>query len=244
MTIECIIEQSHHRTVMGARGSKVQRICADYNCNIKIPDRNAGANGEVDANGVPIGNIIRISGQSEKAQAAKQALLDLVPIDEEVPVAFEFHRYIIGAKGAEVRGLMDRFDVNIKVPPSDQQSNTIVISGAAKNIEAAREAVAAKVVELEAEKAEKALKSFEIKFEVNPEYHPKIIGRKGAVIQQLRKDFDVNVQLPKPGSPDQSIITVTGFEADANKAKDAILAIVNEFVSIVILVLLYIDRTY
>ena len=30
-----------------------------------------------------------------------------------------------------------------------------------------------------------------------PEYHPKIIGRKGAVITKLRDDFKVNIQLPK-----------------------------------------------
>ncbi len=71
-----------------------------------------------------------------------------------------------------------------------------------------------------------------MKLEVNPEYHPKIIGRKGAVITQLRKEFDVNVQLPKRGVPDEHIITITGYEEDAHKAKEAILKIVSEFVSL------------
>lgn len=67
--------------------------------------------------------------------------------------------------------------------------------------------------------------------QVNPDYHPKIIGRNGAVITQLRKDFDVNVQLPKRGSEDDHIISVTGLEADAEKAKAAILKIVSDIES-------------
>lgn len=31
---------------------------------------------------------------------------------------------------------------------------------------------------------------------VDPKYHPKIIGRKGAVISQIRKEHDVSVQFP------------------------------------------------
>lgn len=39
VTIECIIPQKHHRTVMGAKGHKVQAITSDYDVQIKFPDR-------------------------------------------------------------------------------------------------------------------------------------------------------------------------------------------------------------
>jgi len=89
-----------------------------------------------------------------------------------------------------------------------------------------------KVNELEEEKADKELQSFEIKLDVKPEYHPKIIGHKGSVISNLRKNYKVNIQLPKKDHPEQSIITITGYEDNANEAKGAILKIVHEFVSI------------
>lgn len=38
---------------------------------------------------------------------------------------------------------------------------------------------------------------------VEPKFHPKIIGRKGAVISQIRKDYDVNVQFPDKGDEQQ-----------------------------------------
>ena len=39
VTIECDIPQQFHRTVMGARGSNVQDITANFKVAIKFPDR-------------------------------------------------------------------------------------------------------------------------------------------------------------------------------------------------------------
>lgn len=43
---------------------------------------------------------------------------------------------------------------------------------------------------------------------VDPKYHPKIIGRKGAVISQIRKDHDVSVQFPDK-SDEQQVCTMS-----------------------------------
>lgn len=85
---------------------------------------------------------------------------------------------------------------------------------------------------MEKEKEDRLAKNFEIKVEVNPEYHPKIIGRKGKVITDIRNDYDVQVQLPKKGAPEENIITITGLEEQAKKAKEAILKIVNDIESL------------
>lgn len=39
VTVECVIAQRHHRTVMGAKGRKVQNITFEYDVQIKFPDR-------------------------------------------------------------------------------------------------------------------------------------------------------------------------------------------------------------
>merc|ERR1712241_1670689 len=237
VTIDCEIQQTYHRTVMGAKGSKVQKITTDFNVQIKFPDK-AAENGEVPAvtsNGDRSSNpnIIRITGKKENCEGASQALLELVPITAEVSVPYEFHRYIIGQKGVGVRDMMNKFDVNIRVPAQDAQSDIILISGVPSNVEAAKGGLAEKVAELEKEKQEKLQKSFEVKVEVNPDYHPKIIGRGGAVISKIRDDFDVQIQLPRKEAEDASIITITGYEKNATEARDAILKIVGEFESMV-----------
>ena len=249
VTIDCEIEQSFHRTV---KGSKVQKITTDFNVQIQFPDKATENGGE--SNGVTNGerssNIIKITGKKDNCENASKALLELVPITAEVAVAFEFHRFIIGQKGkyflsilisdfyfiiispgTGVRDLMNKFDVNIRVPAQDAQSDIILISGVPKNVEAAKEGLAEKVAELEKKGEEKVLKSFEVKVKVAPKYIPKIIGRSGEVISKIRTDFNVMIQLPRKDAEEQSIITITGYEQNAKDAKDAILKIVGQFES-------------
>lgn len=82
VTIECVIDQQHHRTVMGVRGSKVQQVCADFNVQIKIPEKSSQQQngGEISE----VNNIIRISGKKENCEAAADALRELVPVNVEV----------------------------------------------------------------------------------------------------------------------------------------------------------------
>merc|ERR1719412_759422 len=237
--IECHIEQAHHRTIMGPRGNNVQKITSDHNVQIKFPEKakpggmNGDVNGETNGHHEDSG-IIKISGKKENCDAAAKALKDLVPINIEVEVPYEFHKYIIGQKGAGVRLLMNENDVNIKVPSEAEKSSTIIVTGAPANVEKAKHALLDRVKDLEDEKADKELKSFEVQLEVKPEYHPKLIGRGGQVIKQLRTDFDVNIQLPKKSDTnDDSTIIITGYEKNANQARDAILKIINEFESLV-----------
>merc|ERR1712241_472741 len=243
VTIECLIEQIHHRTIMGPKGGNVQKITSEHQVQIKFPEKRSGngtPNGDLNGAGETNGHdtpdsteIIRISGKKENCEAAAEALKALVPINIKVEVPYEFHRFIIGKKGDGVRALMNEFDVNIKVPSSEEQSSTIIVTGAPANVENAKEKLLSRVDELEDEKADKELKSFEIKLDIKPEYHPKIIGRKGAVITGLRKDFGVNIQLPKKDDPEESVITITGYEKKAYEAKDAILKIVGDFENLV-----------
>merc|ERR1711962_1119200 len=235
VTIDCEIEQQYHRTVMGAKGSLVQRITRDFDVQIKFPDK-ANENGEPvvpspDRSSDP--NIIRITGKKDNCDNAAAALRDLVPITAEYPIPFEFHKFIIGQKGKEVREMMNEYDVNIRVPAADQQSDIILVSGVPAHVEKAKQGLAEKLEKLELEKEERIKRSFEVTVEVDPEYHPKIIGRSGGVINKLREDYKVNIQLPPKGSENEEVITITGLEADALAAKKAILKIVNQYESMI-----------
>merc|ERR1719312_205524 len=229
--IDCEIEQQYHRTVMGAKGSQVQRITRDFDVQIKFPDK-AQENGEPpvsspDRSSDP--NIIRITGKIVNCEGASSALKELVPITAEVAIPFEFHKFIIGQKGKEVREMMNEFDVNIRVPAADQQSDIILVSGVPAHVENAKVGLARKVEKLEEEKEDRIRRSFEVR----AEYHPKIIGRSGGVINKLREDYRVNIQLPPKGSENEEVITITGLEADALAAKKAILGIVNQYESMI-----------
>lgn len=66
-------------------------------------------------------------------------------------IPFDYHRFIIGAKGANVRQMMDEFDVNITIPPSRDGSDQVVIIGTRLKVNKAIEALEQKVAEIEAE---------------------------------------------------------------------------------------------
>ncbi|CAH1154251.1 unnamed protein product [Phaedon cochleariae] len=237
VTIECVIPQKHHRTVMGAKGHKVQAITSEYDVQIKFPERDnqeeyfeggEQVNGDADGESIRQCDVIRITGKDVNCQRAKQALLDLIPISISVDVPFDLHRSIIGQQGRGVKDLMDRYDVHIVLSPPTICEDVIKITGTAENAERAREAVLERVQELEADRRERELRSFALTMEVNPEYHPKIIGKRGAVITKIRKDHDVQINFPRKGDPDEHIITITGYEDNTHSAKEDIMKIVDE----------------
>lgn len=247
VTVECVIAQKFHRSIMGPKGSRIQQITRDHNVQIKFPERedpqaappteapvqeNGEANGEVkepvDPNAPKKCDVIVISGRKERCEAAVEALKALVPVTIEVEVPFELHRYIIGQKGSGIRKMMDEFEVNIQVPAPDQQSDIIAITGLANHLERAKEGLLERVKELQAEQEDRALRSFKLTITVDPKYHPKIIGRKGAIITNIRTEHDVNIQFPEKNDENQDQITITGYEHKAIAARDAIQAIVDE----------------
>ncbi|XP_001361315.2 vigilin isoform X1 [Drosophila pseudoobscura] len=251
-TIEVIIPQRQHRTIMGARGFKVQQVTSEFDVQIKFPDRdatdpvegltNGGLNGEgqegeaaeqssgaVDgAEPVRQCDVIRITGRIDKCEAAKQALLDLIPIEEELSVPFDLHRTIIGPRGANVRQFMSKHDVHVELPPSELKSDIIKVSGTPAHVAEAKEALEKMIEDFEADRADRELRSFVLQLDVDQEYHSKLIGRHGAVINKLRADHDVNISLPKRDDPNQRIISITGYQAKAEAARDAILEIVGD----------------
>lgn len=95
---------------------------------------------------------------------------------------------------------MDRFDVHIVLSPQDIREDVIKITGTSNNVEDAKQALLERVKDLEADKKDREMRSFALQVEVPSEYHPKIIGKKGAVITKIRKDHDVQITFPKKGT--------------------------------------------
>ena len=73
----------------------------------------------------------------------------------EVPAPYEYHRFIIGQRGREIRAMMDEYEVEIAVPQANAVSNHIVVSGPVKRVERAKLALERKVQQLDAEKEDR-----------------------------------------------------------------------------------------
>ncbi|XP_063821782.1 vigilin [Ostrinia nubilalis] len=232
VTIECVISQRHHRTVMGARGAKVKDITAEFDVQIKFPERDTSEAADIpvkngDDNAEPgVNDIIRITGRPENCEAAKKALLEQVPITIDVEVPNHLHKLLSGPRRRE---LMQTYDVHILLPSSnDPPSDLVKVTGTPTNVEKAKQALTEKIVELEEEQKDRELRLFELTFKVDPEYHPLVIGKGGSVITKIRTDYGVQINLPKRGEANDDTITITGYEDKAIQAKEAIMAIVHQ----------------
>uniref|UniRef100_A0A671VT58 Vigilin n=1 Tax=Sparus aurata TaxID=8175 RepID=A0A671VT58_SPAAU len=238
VSVEVAIPQRYHRAIMGPKGCRIQHITREHEVQIKFPERDDGAAGQKqnkqenpDAEFVPRKcDIITISGRAEKCELAKAALLALVPITEDVEVSYELHRYIIGQKGSGIRKMMEEYEVNIWVPQPEKQLDVIKVTGLVANVERAKLGLLERVKELQAEQEDRALRSFKVTMSVDPKFHPKIIGRKGAVISQIRKDHDVSIQFPDKGDEQQvcDLIVISGYERNVEEARQAIQLLVAE----------------
>ena len=65
VTIECIIEPKHHRSIMGPKGSNVQAITQDHDVSIKFPDREkpGTSSANVSSSTVPNGGAAAGAGE-------------------------------------------------------------------------------------------------------------------------------------------------------------------------------------
>merc|ERR1719474_2172830 len=95
---------------------------------------------------------------------------------------------------------MDDFGVNIAVPPPEDQNPIIVVTGPIAHVTEAIIALKARNEDIEKENEDRKLRQFELVINVAAEYHPKLIGRKGAVISKLREAHGVNIQVPPSSS--------------------------------------------
>lgn len=242
--LKCVIPQRHHRAILGAKGVNVQQVTSKFNVQIKFPERARESDSQepmVNGDSEPTEaaaeppveavenacDIIMITGRKENAEGARDELLSLVPIAQTVDIPFDNHRFIIGQKGAGIRNLMNQFDVNIAVPSSDKQSETITVTGLVANVKQAIEALKKKNGEIEQENEDRKLRQFEMKIEVRADHHPKLIGRRGAVITKLRQEFDVNIQVPNSELKSDEIKLI-GYENKCKAAAEKILSMIKE----------------
>jgi len=65
---------------------------------------------------------------------------------------------------------------------------------------------------------------------VASQHHTKLIGRRGAVINKVRADHDVQIIFPEKSSDRPDVITIIGLEEKTKSARDEILGKVRELV--------------
>ncbi|PAA72925.1 hypothetical protein BOX15_Mlig028018g1 [Macrostomum lignano] len=166
-------------------------------------------------------DLVSISGRQEQCDKARQALLDLVPIEEQLDFPSEFHGQLIGRNGEGIRRLTNELNMAITIP---SKAEHIVLNGTPKRVEAAKIRLQERLKELEAEKADQEARSFECKLDIPAQYHREIIGPKGANVRALQQKYEVRVNIPNPDKNSNEIVVI-GYQDKAEAAAKELMAI-------------------
>jgi len=213
------VDPKWHRHIIGKNGSNIERIKTETGTSISIPsDTTKSA-------------VIRIEGSPEGVAAAKEDILEMAKkFDNEksrdIIIDHRFHRNIIGAGGEKVREIRDRFsEVQISFPNSDSKSDIVTLRGPREHVDACYDYMKDLANELVAS-------NFKLGVPVFKRFHGNVIGKGGATVQKIKEETNTVIDIPAPNS-DSDVIYITGYQKDAERARDMILDIQNELANIV-----------
>lgn len=67
---------------------------------------------------------------------------------------------------------------------------------------------------------------------INAAVHSRLIGSKGRNIRKIMDEFKVDIKFPRKTDPDPNIVTIVGTEENVADAKDRLLNLEEEYVSL------------
>lgn len=204
VTIEINIKKKNHPAVIGKNGVNTQKISDDFNVNIQFPTR---GNEEVDEEDPKL-DVILISGLKDDCEQAKEALLALVPVDENVDFPAKFHKDLLANKGEALREFIQQYNVQINVPKKGENVDYITLIGTRDHLDKAKSALIEMVADLEA-------KNYTVEINnIKGDIIPQLRGRNGVECEKLQKKFQVKIYFGQKGEQDK--ITIIGFKKNVD----------------------------
>jgi predicted PilT family ATPase len=222
VTIEVHVPQRYHVAIIGKNGANSQQISDEFKVEIQFPAKsNSDANGDInnendsteqsDSTSPSKSDIILITGLKDNCEKAKESILALVPITENVSFPKKFHKELVANKAELLINLSNTYNIQIKVPKRDDEANYITIEGTKENIEEARKGIEEKVTDLE-------LKNYSVEItNIKSELIPQFRGRNGKEAEKLEKKYQVRIDFSKKGEPDK--IAIRGVKKNVEECE-------------------------
>jgi predicted PilT family ATPase len=222
------------RHVVGKSGAGINKLREELGVRVDFGEQAAGKKTAT--------SKVTIKGRKENAEEAQRRIRSLATrmADEttlSLPLPSSLDRgSLIGKQGTYLKRLEEKYDVRINFPrdgrkaddasssaPSTPSSSEITIRGPSKGAKAAQGELVA-LIEYEKEHGNTSV------FEVPVKALPRILGRGGAQINQIKDDTGVaSVDVDqKSQEATTATITLRGTKSAIKKAREAIEAIANE----------------
>ena len=212
------VDAKYHKHIIGKGGSTINKIKAETDVTINIPDTDSGV------------TVIRIEGNKAGVEKAKKELYDMVEKmenekEKDLIIENRFHRQLIGPKGESIEKIRKEFsNVQISFPDLGVKSDIVKLRGPKKDVDDCSKYFNKIVKEMQES-------SYQVKVPIFKQFHKFIIGKGGANIKRIRDETDTRIDLPDSGS-DSDMIAITGKKPNVTKAVSEIQKIQNEMANI------------
>jgi hypothetical protein len=215
---DIIIEQKYHSNLIGKNGKNLSEIRAQFNdVQIQIPNQEDQSEIVVlRGNKLDVENCYKYLQKTIKDMKENN-------YQDDIQIFKQFHRMLIGKQGMFIRKIREETQTRIEVPAEDSDSDSITLIGKQENVRKARALIEAKVKEL--------IKIEEDSVEIAHSLHTALIGRGGAIIQQIRRECGgVIINFPPESSTgkESDKITLKGPREEIEKAKKELTKLAKE----------------
>merc|ERR1719449_234896 len=202
---DLIIEARFHRELIGAKGGNIQKIRDDF-AAVQISFSDLGSKSDIVKLRGPKDDVDKCAKYFNKLH---KELLES-GYQTKVPIFKQFHKFVIGKGGANIRRIRDETDTRIDLPDSSTDSDMITITGKKENVVKAVEAIQ----QIQSEMANIVTKEIMIPAKI----HNTVIGAGGKLIQSIMSECGgVAIKFPENGSGSDKV-TVRGPVDDVEKA--------------------------
>lgn len=237
-SVEFEIDREYVGRVVGSQGSGVNRLRELLGVKIDFSDDGDDTR---DVSKKKKGSVhksrITIVGRKENAEEAKRRIVSQVErladeTSEVLNIPAQFHSGLIGQNGKYVIRLEEKYNVKITFPRGLSESgegrsrehlkpDEVFVKGGKKGVAGAKSEL------LDAAEFEKESNNV-IKFTIPARAIPRILGKGGATIMQIKDDTDAAIDLDKAEDGSGATVTCRGSKKAIASAKSAIQLIVDQ----------------
>lgn len=171
-------------------------------------------------------DIVKIRGPKEDVDKCHRYLQKLVKeLNEtsyqiQVPIFKQFHKFIIGKGGGNIKKIREETNTRIDLPAEGEKNDVITITGRKENVEDARVKIRKIQDELETIVTEEIT--------IEPKFYNSLIGTQGRLIHSIMEDCGgVIIKFPSVESKSDRV-TIRGPKEDVDRAKEQLLELANE----------------
>ncbi|KAH9083451.1 SCP160 protein [Lactarius deliciosus] len=232
------VDREYVGRIVGSQGSGVNKLRDLLGVKIDFSDDgDETKDASKKRRGTGLKSKVTITGRKENVEEAKRRVLSQVErladeTSEVLKIPAQYHSGLIGYGGKYVIRLEEKYNVKITFPRSVPESSEgrtrenlkpdeVFVKGGKRGVAGAKSEL------LDAAEFEKESNNV-VQFTVPTRAIPRILGKGGAIINQIKDDTDAAIDLDKAEDRGEATVTCRGSKKAITAAKAAIQAIVDQ----------------